>query len=197
MTKVFVIGFHKTGTTSLANALRVLGYSVTGPNGVNNKNIENDAEKIARRLIKKYDAFQDNPWPILYKKLDEWCPGSKFILTVRDSDSWLNSQVKHFGKQETPMRRWIYGAACPEGNEKVYVERYERHNNEVLEYFSGRNDLLVMSLGDGDEWKKLCAFLDKEILHCPFPKSNTFDYRMENQQGMKRVFRYFKRFFSK
>ncbi len=39
-TKVFCIGFHKTGTSSLAVALKTFGYRVTGPNGVNNPNTE-------------------------------------------------------------------------------------------------------------------------------------------------------------
>jgi UDP-N-acetylmuramate-alanine ligase len=38
-TKVFCIGFHKTGTTSLAVALKTLGYRVTGPNGVHDPDI--------------------------------------------------------------------------------------------------------------------------------------------------------------
>lgn len=101
--KVFCIGFHKTGTTSMAVALRQLGYRVTGPNGINDPNIEKNVISMAYSLAEDFDAFQDNPWPILYKELDARFQGSKFILTLRSPGSWIKSQVNHFGKMETPM----------------------------------------------------------------------------------------------
>src|SRR5438477_12681989 len=90
--KVFCIGFHKTGTKSLAAALRTLGYSVTGPNGVKDPNIGNNVYAMAFDLAERFDAFQDNPWPIIYKELDKRYPGSKFVLSVRGSDSWIKSR---------------------------------------------------------------------------------------------------------
>ena len=60
-TKVFGIGFHKTATTSLANALSYLGYRATGPNSVDNPNIAEDVYKIAFEFANRFDAFQDNP----------------------------------------------------------------------------------------------------------------------------------------
>ncbi len=45
------------------------------------------------------------------------------------------------------LREFIYGVGCPEGNEQIYMERYETHNRRVLEYFQGRRgDLLVMNI---------------------------------------------------
>src|SRR6266550_8959585 len=127
-TKVFGVGFHKTGTTSLAQALSYLGYRVTGPNGVNNPYIGKDVLAITLDLANRFDAFQDNPWPIVFKELDEQFPHSKFILTVRPTEEWIRSVVSHFKDDDTPMRKWIYGVGCPKGNEEIYIERYERHN---------------------------------------------------------------------
>ena len=59
--KVFCIGFHKTGTTSLAVALRQLGYRVTGHNGVSDADIAEKVYEMAYGLVEQYDAFQDNP----------------------------------------------------------------------------------------------------------------------------------------
>lgn len=171
--KVFCIGFHKTGTTSLAEALRILAYRVTGPNGVKDPDIARNVQAMADALTQQFDAFQDNPWPLLYRRMDEKFPGSKFILTRRDTDAWIKSQVRHFGRRETPMRRWIYGVGCPEGNEDTYVRRYETHNTEVLAYFKDRpGDLLVMDLSKNDGWEKLCPFLGAEIPQVPFPHAN-------------------------
>ena len=58
------------------------------------------------------------------------------------------------------MRTWIYGQGCPEGNENIYLERFERHNREVLEHFRERpDDLLIMDFSQGDGWEKLALFL--------------------------------------
>jgi len=171
--RVFCIGFHKTGTTSLAVALRTLGYRVTGPNGVDDPDIARNVLAMAYDLAEQYDAFQDNPWPVIYREVDAKYPGSKFILTLREPQSWIRSQVAHFGRRETPMRKWIYGVGSPQGNEAIYVKRFERHNAEVVTHFRDRaNDLLVMDLTKGDGWEKLCGFLGADVPDRAFPHAN-------------------------
>lgn len=173
-TKVFGIGFHKTGTTSLADALTVLGYRVTGPNGVRLEGIDHrSAWSLATELLPRFDAFQDNPWPLLYRDVDRALPGSRFVLTVRSEERWLDSVIRHFGANSTPMREWIYGVGSPLGNEDVFLDRYRQHNREVVEYFRGRDDdLLVMRITEGDGWDVLCPFLGHEVPDVPFPHSN-------------------------
>lgn len=188
--KVFCIGFHKTGTTSLGSALRKLGYSVTGPNGTKDPDISRKVYTMAFSLVEQYDAFQDNPWPIIYRELDQRYPNSKFILTMRPADAWIRSQVRHFGTRETPMRQWIYGAGCPQGNEALYVERFERHNREVLAHFASRpGDFLVMDLARGHGWKELCLFLEKPVPDIPFPHANKSQEREAEKSAIPRVLR--------
>jgi Sulfotransferase domain len=177
-TKVFGIGFHKTATTSLAQALSYLGYRVTGPNWVDRPDIADVVYDLAFDLANTFDAFQDNPWPILYKELDQEFPGSKFILTLRPSGDWMRSVLNHFDEKETPMRKWIYGVGCPRGNENVYITRYERHNREALEYFKDRSEqLLVLDITAGEGWEKLCPFLGKAVPAIRFPCANTASER--------------------
>jgi hypothetical protein len=187
--KVFCIGFHKTGTTSLKMALKILGYRVTGPNGRRDRNIGENVEALARRLVPRFDAFQDNPWPIIYHFLDKEYPGSKFILSVRPTEKWIASVTDHFSQGRPPMREWIYGPgmANPVGNETVYVARYERHNREVREYFADRpGDLLIFDLAAGDSWKELCGFLGH-----PAPAADTpFPWRNSKEKREKRVARH-------
>lgn len=176
--KVFGIGFHKTGTTSLRVALETLGYRVTGPNGVNDPKIAERGEELALHLVQRYDAFQDNPWPIVYQSMDRRIPGSKFILTLRPTDEWIRSVVKHFGTESTPMREWIYGAGSPVGHEGLYVRRYEQHNREVQEYFKNRPmDLLVLRIAEGGGWDQLCPFLGIPRRATPFPHENPGELR--------------------
>lgn len=190
--KVFCIGLHKTGTTSLAVALKTLGYRVTGPNGVHDPNIEKNVFAMAYDLVDKYDAFQDNPWPIIYKALDVKFPDSKFILTLTAPEFWIKSQVKHFGRKETPMRKWIYGVGCPEGNEDIYLKRFEDHNKEVKNYFKDRpQDLLVLELVNGDGWEELCPYLGVDIPNTSFPHakkaSDRGKARTSNVLSFKRI----------
>ena len=185
-TKVFGIGFHKTATTSLADALSYLGYRVTGPNWVDNPNIAEEVYEMALDLANRFDAFQDNPWPVLYKDMDRQFPGSKFVLTLRPPREWIRSIVNHFDGKETPMREWIYGVSCPKGNEDLYIARYERHNREVLEYFKDRSEqLLVLNITSGEGWARLCPFLGEPIPAIPFPRANTARVREKNDKRNK------------
>jgi hypothetical protein len=180
--KVFCVGFHRTGTSSLAEALRLLGFKV------HNKK-RHPMQKLVELLkgndlipiftiVKGYDVFRDNPWPLLFRELDKMFPKSKFILTLRDTGNWINSMVNCFGQKETEMRRWIYGIGAPKNNEERYKEVYRKHNADVIAYFKRRqNDLLVMNFEEGNGWKELCLFLNKQIPSKPFPhinKSNFF-----------------------
>ena len=173
--KVFCIGFHRTGTKSLAAALKAFGYRVTGPNGARDPNIADNALTLALGLAAEFDALNDNPAAVLYKELDATFPGSRFILTVRSTQAWLASAVRYFGADETPMREWIYGHGSPVGFETVYRTRYESHNAEVTSYFEGRSDLLVLDLERGDGWPELCAFLGEDVPEAPFPHANRSD----------------------
>ena len=43
--------------------------------------------------MQEYTAFVDTPVPMLYKELDRKWPDSKFILTLRDKEDWLESMA--------------------------------------------------------------------------------------------------------
>jgi hypothetical protein len=179
--KVFCVGFHKTGTTSMMEALTLLGYRVTGPNHVRDRDIAEKLDRVTAELSHAYDAFQDNPWPLVYRQMDGLHPGSRFVLTIRDEDRWLESALKHFRGKNTAMRALIYGpgAAHPRGNEALYRERLRRHNREVMEYFQDRpDDLLVIDVTREPSWERLCAFLGKPVPAIPFPHANKRDHRI-------------------
>lgn len=178
-TKVFAIGFQKTGTSSLGKALETLGYQVGGywdfrdmanQEGLTWEEIEHRAFELAER----FDAFKDTPWPVLYKKLDERYPGSKFILVTRDSEKWIQSASKDFMAHPNMIHRLIYGCDFPVGNEQVWIDRYEQHNRDVVAYFSGRpNDFVSMHLDRGEvTFKSICGFLKCEIPDEPWPHVN-------------------------
>jgi len=173
--KVFCIGMHKTGTSSMGTAMTHLGYKVMSNWGMYSSDIEGQIFYVAQECLHLFDAFEDHPWAFIYPYLDKQCPNSKFILTTRNTESWYASVLRFFDTRTTPMRRWIYGdeAGSPINNKSVYVERFERHQQEVGEYFRDRSsDLLVMDLSEGQCWEKMCAFLNTNVPSMPFPHAN-------------------------
>lgn len=180
--KILVIGFQKTGTTTMTAALRALGFSVAQASQAVNlalrgdkltpEQIDETVRRIAFEVADKADAVQDSPYPLLFKELDARYPGSKFIYLDRDPDSWVKSVVGHFGAGGNGLRDWIYGKARPKGNEEVYRRRFVDHRDEVRAYFKDRpDDILIMDLAAGDGWLKLVPFLGADF-PMPFPHRN-------------------------
>jgi hypothetical protein len=180
--KVFCIGFQKTGTTSLFAALTALGYRTAAVVGrdLSADDLRMKGAALCIEVARVFDAAQDMPWPIFFRELDAAFPGSKFILTVRDSASWFRSIEGHFGASESALGAFVYGAdaAAPVGNRARYIEVCEAHERAVREYFATRpDDLLIMDLAAGDGWEKLCAFLGVAAPDEPFPIRNAAEER--------------------
>lgn len=190
--KIFGIGFQKTGTSSLNQALRLLGYNAVGgfrinhPKGVTIPSPVTHEKVLAVALERaaRADAFNDNPWPILFRELDAACPDAKFILTLRAPDRWIASVVRHFGDNPGEMARWIYGVDQPKGNEARYLEVYAAHNAAVRAHFATRpGKLLEIDFSQGADWAELCAFLGRPIPALPFPHDNPAGKRERRQKS--------------
>ena len=171
--RVFCIGWHKTGTSSLGHALVQLGYSVLGCRLDMVHPLRQDDLEAVLGLAGQFDALQDVPWAALYRELDQAFPGSRFILTEREEQSWLRSALRHFDSTAVPLHAWLYGDGVMRGNEQLYLDRYRRHNREVKAYFADRHeDCLVIDLARGDGWSELCGFLGDPVPSKPFPHAN-------------------------
>ena len=176
--KIFGIGLSKTGTTSLANALQILGYCTKDNMGVV-KYAAGDLSSIDLDVIDANDAFTDTPIPSFYLELDARFPRSKFILTIRDRDGWLKSCMKQFNQrfaqgQSAAQKQLfldIYGTNV--FDEKQFADGYERFVDGVRKHFKERQgDLLIMNVSAGDGWEKLCPFLGQPVPDVPFPRAN-------------------------
>lgn len=177
--KIIGVGFQKTGTSTLREALKILGYRVKDATPrMLFPILRGNFEKVGRTL-RHYDAAEDTPWFMIYKELDQLFPGSRFILTLRDEESWYRSVCKHIGDLRSPAHEWIYGRGkgLPKDNREHTLRIYNEHNQEVREYFKDRpDDLLIMDFTKGDDWEKLCPFLDQPIPNEPFPHYNKESY---------------------
>lgn len=176
--KVFGIGCPKTGTKTLGEALSLLGLRGVSWEPQLLEEVLAGRTEAALEHARRYEAFDDLPWCLLYRELDQAFPGSKFILTVRkDSAAWLKSFRAHAVLGHGVLlgqdgRRVKYGIprqpVLPEG-----VAGYEAHNAAVLSYFRDRpGNLLSVCWERGDGWSELCGFLGLPPPRLPFPHAN-------------------------
>jgi len=187
------VGFQKTGTSSLREALKVLDFRVKDTTKRALIPILKKDYQSILRMLKNYDAVEDTPWYMIYKELDKLIPNSKFILTIRDEESWYLSVKKHIGDLRSANHEWIYGRGkgLPKDNKKNTIKVYNKHNKKVMEYFENRpKDLLVLDFTKGDGWEKICPFLNKEIPKTPFPHYNkTSKNKRKNEMSRFRFWR--------
>lgn len=175
--KIFGIGLNKTGTTTLGQCGKILGLRCTTCDKKLLKDFvsNNDFSRILKK-VNEYDLFEDWPWPLVYKQLDEMFPGSKFILTVRSSEEkWLDSLMKHSMRTHpfNHCRKLAYGFSFPHKHQQEYIEFYKKHNDTARSYFAGRSsDFLELCWEAGDGFEKLCSFLGRDVPNVPFPHAN-------------------------
>ncbi|WP_101676231.1 sulfotransferase [Alloalcanivorax mobilis] len=200
--KFFCIGRNKTGTTSLEKAFRdlrfVVGDQRRGELLADKYYFKGDFDPIIR-FCKTAQVFQDVPfsYPETYKYLDAAFPGSKFILTIRDSpEVWYQSltkfHTKRFGKNgKLPIgddllaapyvrRGFVYNTVRLHGtpdddpyNKEIMIDHYIKHNQAVADYFIDRPDsLLVINVSKSDAYKKFIDFIGAESESRDFPWEN-------------------------
>lgn len=189
--KVFGIGMYKTGLRSLARALQTLGFNTSAQYIQHIPDLapyfDLDTAKFdpfhddIRSRLERHDSFVDAPWLYLYRELDEWCPGSKFIMTLRrDAQSVADSDLSMW-KRNGLCQRWLARHGT-EVTADMFTDRYRQHNDNVRRYFEGRPDDLLTICFETEEapWQRLCGFLDNSsIPETPFPWENRDPARSE------------------
>lgn len=197
--KVFGVGLPKTGTTSLEKAHEMLGYRVCRGHFKNNHTgyliavaVNGDDVEIIR-FTALFDAFFDVPWggTGLYRALFNHQPDARFILSKRDPDDWAQSLLAMAARTALPAPdlmtgvykagayafvywlRNIVGIGQLEGSERELADYCRKYNDETLSFLISQGaDHLIFDVTDGDDWHRLCTFLEKPIPDSPFPKLN-------------------------
>jgi len=200
--KVFNVGFSKTGTTSIEQAFKILGYRVSKGHWKYHYNyyllavaLAGDYDEIIR-YTRLFDAFCDGPWgggTDLYKRLEQEYPDAHFLLTVRDPDKWHDSLVTMLTMFDDDLRtamgtyhrygffgtvywfRKVFDIEELAGNRDKMIARYLAYNDEVQAYFRARNRPLYVADVSQEEnpWEGLCGFLGRDVPDVPFPRLNT------------------------
>jgi len=150
--------------------------------------------------FQRAEILEDDPWwcPDYYRFLATRFPDARFILLTRDPDDWFESLCHHSGglnpgwsdihariyDREADLRAVLagregIGPSQPgllsiANHESHYKSVYERHNQNVQEFFAGTpNRLFVGRLNDSRTFVDLCEFAG--VRHNPkiaVPRSN-------------------------
>lgn len=173
--KVFGIGLNKTGTTTLGQCFKLLGYRHAPYDRTLLYRWHEGDPGPAFAIADKFDTFEDWPWPLMFRELDARYPSARFVLTERSSaQKWVDSLKNHSERSGTERVREIaYGHAMPHGNEDELMARYEAHGRVVRQHFADRPDkLLVTCWEHSSRWDELCQFLGKDVPEAVFPHAN-------------------------
>jgi hypothetical protein len=173
---IFNIGLNRCGTTSLTEALNVLGIPAVHHHHRGRRLAEVARANAAagRRLFdgldQQFTAFSDFGGRRTYRLLDTQYPGSRFILTTRELSSWLDSRER---KVRDNLAKPVPGPS----HRRIDREGWARHRAEyeaaLARYFADRpGDLLTIDIPGGQGWPELCAFLDLPVPETPFPNRN-------------------------
>ncbi|MFE6684875.1 sulfotransferase family protein [Streptomyces sp. NPDC057743] len=183
--KVFCLGLSRTGTRSVAEALRTLGHHV----------LHYPSDRAALDTLHRGDArfphldhcagLADITVVPYYPQLDRLWPGSRFVLTLRDEDDWLRSCRTHWARHPvdtTPttekariklevkrfLRAAVYGGY--DFHEDRFRTVHRHHVDAVRRYFAGRDDdLLLLRPCAGEGYERLAPFLGVPTPPGPFP----------------------------
>jgi tetratricopeptide (TPR) repeat protein len=184
--KVFGIGLSKTGTTTLARALRELGFQVLDWLNPLTREMMSDED------LYLFDAFTDTPVATGFERLYHLFSHSLFVYTERPLDSWKPSILQHWrrhygvngfeharhelslpdrfhhGRQFRSLRQSLYF------NHSSFESAYLAHDRRVRNFFQDKppGRLLEFDVFSGDGWPQLCAFLGRAIPSTPFPWEN-------------------------
>lgn len=162
--RIFGIGLNKTGTASLHKALTILGYDSLHWGGPALRRLVEASleagDPVLSRLDPRFDAFSDiQVLSTNFDRLDEQYPGSRFVLTVRPVEEWLDSRRRHV---ESNLRRKAageYGGTFVTIDEAAWREEWQQHVDKVRAYFAGRDDFLEIDIDQGPTWLPLCELL--------------------------------------
>ena len=216
-THIFQLGMICAGSTSLCEALNILGIPSLhweGP-GPDYKQFENEIIpeniKSNRRLFYPYDeqftGFLDFNGVLFYQTLYEMYPESKFIFTGRAYEPWFESALRlsqtrwrngepvyiNAGPRRVSMINSNIGQDMPEAElvlRKKDMQNYYIHNHQIPMFFKNNPRFLQMKIcdGGGDGWEKLCGFLEKDIPDVDFPKLKSNNFIFPQSQQITETY---------
>lgn len=181
--KIFGIGLARTGTTSLYEAMAILGIDAAPSSAALLEHLDLD-------FLDRYDAFFDNPVPFRYRRLASLCHDARWIVTQRPLDPWLESMQWLFGPgldRLDPATRElgdrvhldVYGTTTFDADRLTDI--YERHYGDLADWVLQRRHVWL-DTDEGLDWEPICELVERPVPNRPFPHVN----RRGGRRGRRR-----------
>lgn len=185
--KTFCIGLSRTGTKTLTAALGILGEIVVHHPSDEHTYAEITSGRYDLSILQQNgaDGVSDLLAATFFRELDDAFPGSRFVLTMREREAWLDSMEAHWdgkavyeddeGGLDTKVRmRRFLRAACYGTyafDRRRLARAFDDHHARVRAHFASRpDDLLELDIIGGEGWERLAPFLNQPVLDAPFPR---------------------------
>lgn len=183
--KIFGIGLPKTATTSLAVAMKKLGFSTNhlpfSLNEISKVDFCNDITVVARLEI-----------------LEKIYPNSLYIYTVRDKQKWIDSTIRWYKrpgrsewlvnlKREKGVEAYnfldqsfvkVYGVRAKEASKmdgKYLSNCYDNYHQKIKSQFikneAKKSKVMILDVTSKTAFSELVSFLEKKGV-ITFPKAN-------------------------
>lgn len=173
--QVIGLGLSRTGTASLAAALRTLGWTPC--------HFPLDFLQRRAAYCAKYDALVD--WALVGLRpaqLAHLFPGAIFVLTEREARGWIRSMAKL--RSMLLATKIFFASDLLKRFDQVYGSQwlafYTQWNTEALLLNPVR-----LNICGGDGWVKLCAALKCPVPRVPFPQIR--EIRVQLQQTFGKI----------
>jgi hypothetical protein len=175
--RIFGIGLNKTATSTLDKALTILGYESLHFGGQEAHDAVqraiDDGVPLVSYLDPRYDAFSDiGLLSRRFRMLDAQYPGSKFVLTVRPVEAWIDSRRRHVERNVARKEAGDYDGTFLVVDEEKWAAEWDLHMTRAHTYFASRNNLLEIDLTRDATWEPLCDFLEVPVPAVAFPWVN-------------------------
>ncbi|MCP4324460.1 MAG: sulfotransferase [Alteromonadales bacterium] len=160
MNKLFIIGLPRTGTTSISVVLL--------------KHFKVAHTAYTKRAFELADVISDCPCFSDYQQLDSLFPNSKFVYLQRPLALWLpsmqmllNKMLPHLNgeKYVNPILKRSFSQTFHLNDVDNPLDSahltscYQQHEQKVMDYFNGQDNLLCIDISQTDSLSKLLSFL--------------------------------------
>jgi hypothetical protein len=204
--RVISAGVGRTGTFSMKSALELLGFGpchhmeeVDATNATQVEQWQKAAEGHVDWAVNYagYSSAVDWPTAAFWRELSAAFPSAKFLLTIREPESWYKSfsetiypllqaaprapdELKGFLRMVATVVHKT-GFRIPSTKEDI-IAAFNRHNETVKQTIPPHR-LLVFDVKQG--WQPLCNYLGVPVRDAPFPRTNNKEDFWASAQALK------------
>ncbi|TLU68122.1 sulfotransferase family protein [Thalassotalea litorea] len=174
--KLFVVSLPRTATTSFCLAMIEQGFKVAHT-------------AYTLEAFKNANVIADTPVFNDYAALDKIYPQAKFVYIERDAEQWLVSIRQLLSRMKNNLQRsdggfnpilkrcytQVFGHFSDSdlNSDQYLLDCFYRHQQQVTEYFSAREqDFVRFNPDDNNWWQKIAQLSSQPMTKAPFPHVN-------------------------